>query len=161
MNTFLLVISGQTARFTAAELNFILANHEKLTMLPDPTIGNQVYRLSLTAETHGKHIPLSCRISTKSFVDVWKIDGFMWKNLKKMDYPMQQPEFSKIYYASLNNEKKTNYRCMKYVYVSKKNNLDVVVHYIGKYSHWNKFHILLSNGDFVRNSLNESFQRKL
>lgn len=102
-------------------------------MLPDPVISNQFYRLSLTTETKGESGLLGSRILTKAFIDIWKSDGLMWKNLKKADYPTQNPEFTKIYYASLDNEKKTNHRLMKHVYVSKTNELDVVVHYIGEY----------------------------
>ena len=56
----------------------------------------------------------------------------MWKNMKATIYPRQQPNFIKTYYSCINAENKPDRRCVKHVYVSKKNQLDVIVCYIGK-----------------------------
>ena len=44
----------------------------------------------------------------------------------------KNPDFTKIYYSCLNSEKKKDGRCVKHVYISKKNDFDVLVYYSGK-----------------------------
>jgi len=67
-------------------------------------------------------------------LDAYQCDPYSWKNIKKIQYPKTNPEFVKIYYTSLNAEKKKDSRCTKHVYISKKNVFDVLVCYLGKIS---------------------------
>ena len=56
----------------------------------------------------------------------------MWKNDKSIPYPRPQPEFTKTYYSCINADKKKDSCCVKHVYISKANDLDVIVCYIGE-----------------------------
>jgi hypothetical protein len=69
------------------------------------------------------------------FLDIWKADGYIWKNEKSIPYSRERPEFTKTYYSCINADNKKDSRCVKHVYVSNNNNLDVIVCYIGKQSH--------------------------
>ncbi|CAF0895920.1 unnamed protein product [Adineta steineri] len=109
------------------ELIHALKNGEKLDCLPDVIQTGVFYRLALCSNTQ----------------DGYKLDPFLWKNTGTIPYPKNNPEFIKIYYSCINAEKKKDGRCVKHVYISKTNVLDVLVHYHGnldiatKHSHGN------------------------
>ena len=123
-------------RLTVDDLNFILNNNEKLESLPDPVVSSVVYRLSLTVQTQGESLRLRDSIFDIIYIyinlDIWKADGYIWKNEKSVPYSRQQPAFIKTYYTCVNADKKKDARCVKHVYISKNNKLDVIVCYIGK-----------------------------
>jgi penicillin-binding protein-related factor A (putative recombinase) len=64
-------------------------------------------------------------------LDAYKSDPYSWKNSGSISYPKNNPEFIKIYYSCINAEKKKDGRCVKHVYISKKNDYDVLVCYQG------------------------------
>ena len=65
-------------------------------------------------------------------LDAYKYDNYSWKNVRSVPYPKNNPQFTKIYYSCINSERKRDGRCVKHVYISKTNNLDVLVYYQGK-----------------------------
>ncbi len=129
-----LAIHRSLCRLTVDDLNFILNNNQKLESLPDPVESNVVYRLSLTIQTQGESYCWQDIFNIICCLDLWKLDGYIWKNDKTIPYTRQKPEFTKTYYSCINSDKKKDSRCVKHVYVSKKNELDVIVYYIGKQS---------------------------
>ena len=65
--------------------------------------------------------------------------------MKSIPYSRQQPDFTKKYYSCVNADNKKDSSCVKHVYISNKNNLDVVVCYIGK-----PFHLLLHTKVYIK-----------
>ena len=55
----------------------------------------------------------------------------MWKNLKSIPYTKRRPEFTKIFYNCINANNQKDERFKKNVYISTKNDLDVIVTYTG------------------------------
>ncbi|CAF4974989.1 unnamed protein product, partial [Rotaria socialis] len=66
-------------------------------------------------------------------LDAYKFDKYAWKNTRRTPYPKNNPEFIKIYYSCVNADKKKDGRCVKHVFISKVNDLDVLVCYFGNF----------------------------
>ncbi|CAM4845793.1 unnamed protein product [Rotaria magnacalcarata] len=89
--------------------------------IPDTIETNRIYRLALASNTK----------------DAYKFDKYAWKNTRRTPYPKNNPEFVKIYYSCVNADKKKDGRCVKHVFISKVNDLDVLVCYFEKRPHGN------------------------
>ncbi len=56
----------------------------------------------------------------------------MWKNLKSIPYTKKRPEVTKIFFNCINGNNEQDGRFKKSVYISIKNELDVIVTYAGE-----------------------------
>ncbi|CAF3427623.1 unnamed protein product, partial [Rotaria socialis] len=109
--------SFQEKKIPVSDLYEALQHNEKLDKIPDTIETNRIYRLALASNTK----------------DAFKFDKYAWKNTRRTPYPKKNPECVKIYYSCVNADKKKDGRCVKHVFISKVNDLDVLVCYFGNF----------------------------
>ncbi|CAF3380299.1 unnamed protein product [Rotaria socialis] len=107
----------QEKKIPVSDLYEALQHNEKLDKIPDTIETNRIYRVALASNTK----------------DAYKFDKYAWKNTRRTPYPKNNPEFIKIYYSCVNADKKKDGRCVKHVFISKVNDLDVLVCYFGNF----------------------------